>query len=311
MVVTGATGFIGRHLVAWLLARGHAVRAVTRSGGAVSPGAERHEIDDIVGTNWKPILSGADAVLHTAAMAHRGKPVSDAERQRIRAVNVEATGDLTAAANSSNVRRMILLSSIGVLGAESGDKAFNESSLPAPHDFYSATKLESELLSASVAARGRLELSIVRPPLVFGPDAPGNFGRLMSCMRRGIPMPLGAINNRRSLVSVWNLCDFLTMSLTAAGAVGAPLLVADEESVSTAEILRRCGRILGNTLPVVPVPVALLRLAGAAFGRQADIQRLCGSLIVDTRNSQARTGWRPLLSLDEGLYRTLRPASPL
>ncbi|MGH8139419.1 MAG: NAD-dependent epimerase/dehydratase family protein [Steroidobacteraceae bacterium] len=309
VVVTGATGFIGSQLVATLAARGYAVRAVTRRGNrrSLPPGVERHEIANLVGTEWAGVLRGADAIVHTAAMAHRAEPGTAEERERIRAVNVEATGELAAAANACGVRRMVLLSSIGVLGAQSGDGAFNASTPPAPHDFYSRTKLESERIAMALAAQGSVEVSIVRPPLVFGPHAPGNFGRLMKGLQRGIPLPLGAVHNRRSFVSVWNLCDFVIACLTSGGAIGLPLLVADEEVVSIAELLRRCARILGNRLPPLPVPVALLRLAGAVVGRQADIERLCSSLIVDTRDSQTRTGWRPPLSLSEGLYRTLRP----
>jgi len=307
IVVTGATGFIGRHLIATLVARGYPVRAVARTGSCnmMPPGVERHEINDLVGTDWTAVLAGADAILHTAAIAHRLEPTTTAERDRVRAVNVDATRELTTAANASGVRRMVLLSSIGVLGAQSGDSAFDENSPPAPHDFYSWTKLESERVA--IAARGDVELTIVRPPLVFGPHAPGNFGRLMKCVRRGIPLPLGSVHNRRSLLSVWNLCEFLIACLTGQGALGSPLLVADEEVISTSELLRVCAKIAGNRLPPLPVPISILRIAATAIGRRAEVERLCSSLVIDSRSSQARTGWRPNLSLRDGLYRTLRP----
>jgi nucleoside-diphosphate-sugar epimerase len=306
VVVTGAGGFIGTHLVAALAASGYEVRAVVRRHPPKDavPGISHCLVSDIADADWGPILSGADAVVHLAAIAHRR---DSGDRARVRAVNVTAVSGLAMAAAAAQVRRLVLVSSVGVLGANSGNGSFAADAAPNPHDFYSLTKLEAEQAAQRVADDGGLELSIVRPPLVFGPDAPGNFGRLVRLIGSPWPLPFGAIHNRRSLVSVWNLCDFLIACITSAGALGPPLLVADDEAISTSELLRACNEILGRHTPIVAVPVPIVRLAGTLLGRRGDIERLCQSLRVDTHTSKARLGWKPPLSLRQGLTRTLRP----
>jgi nucleoside-diphosphate-sugar epimerase len=305
--VTGATGFVGRHLVAALSAGGYGVRALVRRGAVVGTGSnvEICETVDIAQTNWTEALRGVDAIVHLAAIAHRGAPRDEADGQRVRSVNVTAVAKLTAAAGTLGVRRLILLSSIGVLGAHSGTSAFDGSSPAAPHDFYSQTKLDAEHAAGNAAAHSALELCILRPPLVYGPNAPGNFGRLIRWLARGTPLPLGAIHNRRSLISVWNLCDCLITCLSSPGAVGKPLVVADEETISTSELLRLCARLMDRPARLLPVSAALLRLAGGILGRRADIERLCGSLVVNTRDTYLCTGWRAPKPLEDELRRAL------
>jgi nucleoside-diphosphate-sugar epimerase len=291
------------------------VRALTRRGATLDANAQLEilEIGDIADVDWPKVLHGADALVHLAAVAHRGAPRNEADAHLIRAVNVSAVTHLTASAASVGVRRLVLMSSIGVLGADSGTAAFDGSTAAAPHDFYSQTKRDAELAATSAAAGSQLELCIVRPPLVYGPDAPGNFGRMVRWVARGIPLPLGAIHNQRSLISVWNLCDFLMNCLSNPGAVGSPLVVADEETISTSSLLRLCARIMGRRERLVSVPAALLRLAGGILGRGADIDRLCGSLVVNSSDTYERTGWRAPMPLSEGLRlaltRTSRPGS--
>ena len=309
ILVTGATGFIGRHLIAALSANGHAVRALVRQGVVLDTGSnvDIRQIGDIAQTNWPEALRGVDAIVHLAAIAHRGSPIDETDANRVRSVNVSAVADLTAAAGTLGVRRLILLSSIGVLGADSGNSTFSGSSAAAPHDFYSQTKLDAEQAAENSAADSKLELCIVRPPLVYGPHAPGNFGRMVRWVAKGIPLPLGAIHNQRSLISVWNLCDCLITCLSSPGAVGKPLVVADEETISTSELLRLCARLMGRPERLLPVPAALLRLAARILGRRADIERLCGSLVVNTRDTYLRTGWRAPKSLPDELRRALTP----
>jgi nucleoside-diphosphate-sugar epimerase len=285
----------------------YVVRALVRRGAIcdAGPNVEICEISDLTQIDWPAALKGADVVVHLAAMAHRGTPRNVVDAGRVRAINVSAVAELTSAAVATGVRRLVFLSSIGVLGADSGSSAFDGSSPVAPHDFYSQTKLDAERAAENVAARSTLELCIVRPPLVFGPHAPGNFGRMIRWVHNGIPLPLGAIHNRRSLISVWNLCHFLIICLSSPGAVGEPLLVADEEIVSTSELLRLCAQLMGRPERLLPVPTGLLRLAGAILGRRDDIDRLCGSLVVDTRETYLRTGWRAPMRLREGLRRAL------
>jgi nucleoside-diphosphate-sugar epimerase len=283
------------------------VRALTRRAATLDASAQLDilEIGDISDVDWPKVLHGADALVHLAAVAHRGPPRDEADARLIRAVNVSAVTRLAASAAALGLRRLVFMSSIGVLGADSGTAAFDGSTAAAPHDFYSQTKRDAELAATSVASRSQLELCIVRPPLVYGPDAPGNFGRMVKWVAKGIPLPLGAIHNRRSMISVWNLCDFLITCLSSPGAVGKPLVVADEETTSTSELLRMCARLTDRPACLLPVPAALLRLAGRILGRRADVDRLCGSLAVNTRDTYLRTGWRAPKSLPDELRRAL------
>jgi nucleoside-diphosphate-sugar epimerase len=313
VLVTGGGGFVGRHLVAELLGRGIPVRALVRH---LQPGLlpdhpllEIRDTADIATAPWQELLAGADAVVHLAAVAHRPAPRSAAERQRMRTVNVGAVADLTRAACRSGVQRLVLLSSIGVLGATSGDRAFDAASIPEPHDFYSHTKLDAERAAHEASSGSSTEVCVVRPPLVFGPNAPGNFGRLVAAVRCGVPLPLGAVNNRRSLISVWNLCDLLVTCLTHPRAPLAPVLAADGESISTAELIRVCAAYLHARPVLIRVPVGVLRVACRMLGREEDFERLCGSLVVDAHDTQQRLGWWPPLDLQAGLRRALSHGS--
>jgi nucleoside-diphosphate-sugar epimerase len=304
VLVTGAHGFIGRHLVRALIDRGMPLRILSRRSGSAHPGIDVRTVPDIAAADWRPLLEGCDAVVHLAAVAHRGAPASPEEARHVRAVNVEAVGALARAAAQAGVRRLVLLSSIGVLG---GSGVFSAYSPPAPHDFYSQTKLDGE--DAARAAAGALELSVVRVPLVYGPDAPGNFGQLLRVVRSGLPLPLGAVRNRRSLLAVWNLCDLLITCLAHPQAVGTPLLGADDGTVSTAQLIRTCAESLGVRPRLWPAPVPLLRAAARLAGRRADFVRLCADLVVDDRDTRMRLGWKPPLAQRTALARACRESA--
>lgn len=313
IVVTGAGGFIGRHLVAALAARGHRVRAIVRNAGrrpAAHPAVEVREIDSVLGAAWPELLAGHQAVVHLAAIAHRAPPATRGAQAQLHAINADAVEQLTRAAAAAGLDRLLLLSSIGVLGSSSGSTAFDERSLPAPHDLYARSKLAGEAAATRASAAFALQLCIVRAPMVFGPDAPGNFARLVASVRHGVPLPLAGIDNRRSLISVWNLCDLLLTCLTHPGATAAPVLAAEDECPSTPELIRRCADALGRPARLFYVSPKLLRLASRALGREADYQRLADSLVIDTRESCRRLNWHPPLALTAGLRRALRECAP-
>ncbi len=308
VVVTGAGGFVGRHLVGEMLTRGMRVRAISRGRPLPvnhPPGLECCAVDDIVTAPWESLLRDARVIVHLAAAAHRANPRDDLDAQRVWAVNVRAVGELTRAASRAGVSRLILLSSIGVLGASSGTGAFDAASPPSPHDYYSRTKFAAERALQEAADDSPLQPCVVRAPLVFGPGAPGNFARLVTAIERGLPLPIAAVHNRRSLVSVWNLCDLLIACITHPRAPGTPLLVADDETLSTVELVRACASCLRSSPRLVYIPLSLLRLASRVLGRQEDFERLCGSLVVDTRATRERLGWQPPLTFRSGLARTL------
>jgi nucleoside-diphosphate-sugar epimerase len=303
IIVTGASGFIGAVLCRELLARGHAVRAVVRRASPqaeVPPGLESIEIPDIAGEFDRGGLVGSfDAVVHLAAVVHRA-----ADEAGLRRVNVDATRRLAEAAAGS-VRRFVFLSSVKVHGEDSGAGAYGESDTPRPEDAYGKSKLRAEELLTEISARSGMELVVLRPPLVYGPRVKANFLRLLRWVDSGLPLPFASIRNRRSLIYLGNLVDAIVRCVEHPAASG-PLLVSDDEVVSTPELVSRVARSLGRAPRLFPAPPALLRLAGTLLGRSDQMQRLTGNLVVDISKARRLIDWRPRLTLDQGLAETAR-----
>ncbi|MBI5164814.1 MAG: NAD-dependent epimerase/dehydratase family protein [Magnetospirillum sp.] len=302
VLVTGATGFVGAPVCRVLAGAGMAVVAAVRREGAVPAGIEARMVGDLgPTTDWGPALCGIDAVVHLAARAH----VMD-EREAdpltvFRAVNRDGALRLAEQAAAAGVRRLVFVSSIKVNGeATPLDRPFRADDPPRPCDPYGIAKAEAEERLTALADRTGLAVVTIRPPLVHGPGAKGNLAVLMRVLARRLPLPLGAIRNRRSLVGIANLADAIRFSLVTEAAAGQVLLVRDGEDVSTPDLLRRLGTAMGSLPLLLPVPPALLTLAGRLTGRQAMIERLTGSLTVDDGPLRA-LGWRPPLTLDQGL----------
>ncbi len=305
LLITGANGFVGQALCAELLRRGYAVRGAARSQTALAdlavPGTVVGEVD--ANTDWFEALEGVGTVVHLAARAHVMRDKVASPLAEFRRVNVQGTLNLARQAAATGVRRFVFVSSIGVNGAETFQQPYTALDSASPHSPYAVSKYEAELGLQALAAETGMEVVIIRPPLVYGPNAPGNFGSLMRWLQRGVPLPLGAIHNQRSLVALDNLVDLLVTCITHPAAANQTFLVSDGEDVSTTELLRRMGQALGRPARLVPVPVSWLKLVAALVGKQDVAQRLCGSLQVDIEKTRRLLGWAPPLSLDEGLRR--------
>lgn len=305
-LVTGATGFVGRAACTELAQRKHDVRRVVRGlSGTVCGDLAVGDIGPY--TNWSGALEDVDAVVHLAARVHvihegAGNPLDE-----FRKVNVAGTEHLARAAAASGVTRFVYVSSIGVNGVQSAPgKVFSEADQPNPHNAYALSKWEAEQGLLRIAAETGMEVVIIRPPLVYGPDAPGNFGSLMRWLQRGVPLPLGAIHNQRSLVALDNLVDLIVTCLAHPAAANQTFLVSDGEDVSTTELLRRMGQAMGRPARLIPVPVSWLKLVAALVGKRDVAQRLCGSLQVDIEKTRRLLDWTPPLSLDEGLRKAAK-----
>ena len=315
VLLTGASGFVGKGVLQRLITDGIEVTTTSRRVWNSAPSFSTHCIvDSILGnTDWRIAVRGQRTVVHCAARVHVMNDSSKNPLEAFRDVNFHGTLNLARQAVEAEARRFIFISSIGVNGAETFDLPFNSDAAAAPHSPYSLSKYEAEMGLLQLAENTGLEVVIIRPPLVYGPNAPGNFGSLLRWLWRGVPLPFGAIDNRRSLVALGNLVDLIVTCIDHPAAANQTFLVSDGEDLSTTQLLRRMGRALGKPARLVPVSPALLKLGAALVGRPDVAQRLCGSLQVDISKTRQLLGWAPPLSVDEGLKKAaegyLREAS--
>jgi nucleoside-diphosphate-sugar epimerase len=308
ILVTGAAGFVGRALCASLAAAGHSVHAAVRNtAGAPAETASVRPVGDLATFDaWAPLLHGIDAVVHLAARVHVMRDTAADPQAAFDAVNATATERLARACARAGVRRFVFFSSVKVNGEATGQRAFTETDPPAPADPYGRSKLAAERAIARVAGDGGLEPVVLRPPLVYGPGVGGNVMRLMRLIEHGVPLPLGAVRNRRSMVSVWNLTDAALACVANPRAAGRTFLVSDGDDLSTPRMITELARGMDRRPRLLPVPPRLLRAAAALLGRQAEIDRLCGSLQVDASAIRHTLAWTPPVTADEGLRRTGR-----
>ena len=306
-LVTGANGFVGEPLCAELFRRGHAVRAASRSAHAESDGFERATIGSIDGvTDWSAALRDLDVVIHLAARVHIMKDDAADPLAEFRKVNVAGTLNLARQAAAAGVKRLVFVSSVKVNGEYTlPGQAFTESDLPAPQDAYGVSKHEAELGLRQIAVESDIEVVIIRPPLVYGPGVKANFAALMGAVRRGWPLPLGAVHNQRSLVALDNLVDFIVTCLSHPHAANQTFLVSDGHDLSTTGLVRGLACAAGMPARLVPVPVWAIRAGAALLGKGDAVQRLCGNLQVDIAKARSLLGWVPPVSVDEGLRRAV------
>ena len=305
-------------------------------------GVERVQIGNIgPKTDWSKALAGIDGIVHLAARVHVMRENAADPLAAFREVNVEGTKCLAIAAANAGVKRFVYISSVKVNGERTGDRGqrsevrgqekaevgsqksevrgrrsevrgrecelkevFSEKDVPCPQDPYAVSKWEAEQILAEISSATGIEIVIIRPPLVYGPNVRANFLRLLRWVNKGIPLPLGMVDNRRSLVSLDNLVDFLITCIEHPAAAGETFLVSDGEDLSTPALIRRIALSMNIPARLIPVPVCLLRLGGSLLGKKSEVDRLCGSLQVDISKAKSVLGWKPPLSVDEGLAKT-------
>lgn len=256
-------------------------------------------------TNWTEGLSGVGVVIHLAARVHIMSDDAPDPFAEFRTVNVDGTLNLARQAFKAGVRRFVYLSSIKVNGEKTlSGQPFTEEDVPAPLGFYAISKCEAEEGLRQVAQQTGMEVVIIRPPLVYGPGVKANFLNMLRWLHKGMPLPLGLIKNRRSLVALENLLDFIVLCLEHPAAANQTFLVSDGEDFSTPELLRRMGTALNASPRLLPVPQRLLEVGLHGAGKGDLAQRLCGSLQVDIAKARTMLGWKPLISVDEAFRRT-------
>ena len=305
---TGSTGFVGKALMSALHTKRHEISVPMRVQSESSTSLNSFVIGDIdATTNWSSALHGVDAVIHLAARVHVMRDTAIDPLAEFRRVNTEGTLNLARQAATVGIRRFIFLSTIGVNGNSTAHgKIFTETSASLPHDPYSVSKHEAEVGLRAISKSTGMEIVIIRPTLVHGSKAPGNFGKLTRLVAKGLPLPLASIQNRRSFVGIDNLVDFIITCLEHPAAANETFLVSDGEDLSTPDLIRRMARAMDRPARLLPVPKSVLMAAAAMLGKRDMAQRLCGSLQVDISKSRALLGWNPPISVDEGLRRTVK-----
>ncbi|TCS04941.1 MULTISPECIES: NAD-dependent epimerase/dehydratase family protein [unclassified Rhizobium] len=307
-LITGASGFIGNALVEKLRDDGDVtLTTVTRSNDRIFPEGIVHlPVAITPETDWSEALKSVDVVVHLAARAHVLKDDSADPLAVFRSENTASALNLAEQAAKAGVKRLVFISSIGVNGMQS-IRPFRHDDPPAPTEPYAISKHESEIALKAVAGRTRMELVIIRPPLVYGPNAPGNFARLVNLVLKRLPLPLGSVRNRRTLVALANLVDLIALCMRHPAAAGEVFLAGDAEDLSTPDLIRAIADGLGIKPALYPFPVSILRGALAIAGKQDLFDRLCGSLQVDISHARDVLGWSPAITPREGLRLAVTP----
>jgi nucleoside-diphosphate-sugar epimerase len=306
-LITGAGGFVGKSLCAALAMRGLIVRVAMRTHQACVDDFDGVVVGTIdANTEWSEALQGISTVVHLAARVHVMNDVSEAPLIEFRRVNVEGTLNLARQAAAAGVKRFVFVSSVKVNGESTRPgQPFTEADAPNPQDAYGQSKHEAEQGLCQIATDTGMEVVIIRPPLVYGPGVKANFAALMRAVRRGLPLPLGAVHNQRSLVALDNLVDFIVTCLTHPKAANQTFLVSDGQDLSTAELVRGMAQAAGVYARLLPVPVWALQAGALLLGKGDAVQRLCGNLQVDISKACRLLGWVPLVSVEEGLRRAM------
>ena len=309
ILVTGATGFVGKFLCTRLLTDGLHVRGTlleSENTSSLVDGVQPVVVAPLGGnTKWDHALAGVDTIIHLAARVHIMTDPAVDPLTAFRKVNVEGTVQLAREAAKAGVRRLVFISSIKVNGEETGTPYTLDSST-SPSDPYGISKWEAEQSLRKIEAETDLEVVIIRPTLVYGPGVKANFLNMMKMVSRGIPLPFDSVINKRSLIYVGNLVDALAICAVHPEAAGKTYLVSDGEDVSTPELIRRTAKALGVHTLLFPVPIYLMRLVGKLTCKSALVDRLTGSLMVDSSKIRQELEWAPPFTMEEGLRETAK-----
>jgi len=304
VLITGATGFIGQALSAELLKKEFDLTVVLRKKSALFTDSVNQIVagDFSANTNWGQILENIDCVIHLAGKAHVVDKSREPTLDEFRKINTNLTLNLAKQAAKSSVKRFVFLSSIGVSGNQN-NKPFNESDVPDPQDSYAVSKYEAEQGLFKISKNTNLEIVVIRPPLVYGPNAPGNFGRLIGWAKAKflLPLPLGAVNNQRSLVAIDNLIDFIVTCVIHKDASNEIFLISDNQDLSTTQLLRKIATAFDKRVFLLPIPIRLMTFIASLLGKGKDANRLFSSLQVDSSKAQKILGWHPKTTIDKQL----------
>lgn len=306
--LSGATGFVGRAVLRRLIQENQPVIAFVRDRRAEQLEEFGVEVASLVDrTSWSSVLRQCSVFVHCAGRAHLSKGPERDSLHEFLEVNTDLTLALARSAATAGVKRFVFVSSIGVNGLTSGQEPFVPEGIANPQTPYAISKYEAEQGLQAISQETGLEVVVVRPPLVYGAGAPGNFGALVAMLQRGWPLPLGSVTmNRRSYVALPNLADLLVTVCIHPAAANQIFLVSDGEDLSTADLLCRLAAAMGRPARLWPVPPVMLRSAAIMLGHRDLVQRLMADLRVDITKTRLLLGWSPLVNVEEGLYLSVK-----
>jgi nucleoside-diphosphate-sugar epimerase len=309
VLITGADGFIGKSLCAEMVSRGWEVRASVRLGEKIKSLPEKIEVIETgsvyADTDWGKALANVESVVHLAGRVHVMADSSSDPLSEYRIVNTAGTEKLARAASSSGVRRFVFMSTVKVNG-EGRAILYNENDIPDPRDPYSISKWEAEKILMEVSHKTGMEVVIIRVPLVYGPGVKANFLKLLKMVDKGIPIPFKGINNKRSMIYLYNLTDLIIACIKHPDAAGKTYFASDGEDISTPELIRRMADALGKKSRLFGIPLPLMKTLGSLASYNNEIERLTGSLAVDSSRVRKELNWEPRFTLDQGLKETAR-----
>lgn len=301
VLITGANGFIGNELVEFLSKKEYNIIAACRTlNKNLSSTVTHFRVDNLPTEDWSDALEQVDCIIHLAGRAHILKETVANPLDEFYEINTLATLNLAQQAAKSNVKRLIFISSIGVNGNQT-TQPFKEQDTPRPISPYAISKYQAEQGLSKIAKETGLEIVIIRPPLVYGKNAPGNFKRLIDLIYKGFPLPLGAINNKRSLISIGNLIDFIEVCISHKNATNKTFLLSDGNDMSTTALVRNIAKALDRSIILIPIPVYALEFVATMVGKQSTIQQLCSSLQIDMSHAKKTLDWEPPLTFDSVL----------
>jgi len=306
VLITGANGFVGQALCTAAVSSDFLIKGVVRIPQSLPAAVETVVIGAIDGnTDWRNALQGINVVVHLAARVHVMNDQSADPLSDFRKTNVDGTLNLAKQAALAGIQRFVFISSIKVNGESTPlGQPFHADDEPMPMDAYGLSKREAEDALRQLAVETGMDVVIIRPPLVYGAGVKANFLNMMRWLDKGIPLPLGAIHNQRSLVALDNLVDLIITCITHPTAANQTFLVSDGDDMSTSQLLRRMARALGKSARLLPVPAWLLQSGASLLGKHAVAQRLCGSLQLDISKTRQLLNWTPPISVDEALRKT-------
>lgn len=305
ILITGASGFVGKTLCQSLIETEHQIIALSRSTVA-SSNIKHFEIAYFDGsTNLTDALNGVDVVIHLAGRAHVLNDKTENSYQKYAEVNIDATKKLALQAANCGAKRFIFISSIKVNGEATSTQPFNEANIPKPEDDYGKTKYEAEKELRLIAANSKMEVVIIRPPLIYGKGVKANFKNLIKLCQTRLPLPLGAIHNKRSMVHVDNLVDFIIICISHPKAANEIFLISDDEDISTSTLIRAIRQSLGIPALLIPIPQRWCIFLLNSIGKKSLATRLCGNLQADIRKAKTLLNWKPPYTFKQGIQKTI------